>query len=98
MVLGKCLEHSSSVVREGAIFGLYQHSDQFKVLQLLIEVAKSDASPVIRELAAETVDSIVDEFRGPLPDTDAAFKKAPRSEPQEYASPTYAALKKGRQT
>lgn len=50
------LGHASSVVREGAIYGLVLHMDPTVRLRL-VEVAARDASPAVRSVAAETLES-----------------------------------------
>ena len=46
------LDHQSAVVREGAILGLSRHRND-EVNALLQQIAKTDASPAVREVAED---------------------------------------------
>ena len=49
------LEHSSPLVREGAVYGLTDHMDG-NVRHALSKLARSDPSPGVRDAANETLD------------------------------------------
>jgi HEAT repeat protein len=51
------LDHSSPLVREGAIYGLRQHADATVVAKLRT-IAMNDPSPAIRKAASDTLDDL----------------------------------------
>ena len=48
------LEHTNPLVREGAIYGLRDHSDN-KVVERLKKMVREDPSPAIRQSASDTL-------------------------------------------
>jgi hypothetical protein len=63
--LERLLDHPKSYVREGAVYGLGQHTTHPAARSALARVAESDSDPVVRKAAEEMI------ARGAAPEPDA---------------------------
>jgi hypothetical protein len=65
-LLARLLRHDSSVVREGAVYGLVQHASRVRAVRRLVREAieallHDEASPGVRAAAEEALDLLADQ-------------------------------------